>query len=55
MNIDQFELVEDGVYHRAGAITLVAGCLRCHESSLSQNRKRRRVAGLVISMPVKQD
>ncbi|MDP7016942.1 MAG: hypothetical protein QGG36_14150 [Pirellulaceae bacterium] len=52
---DQFELVEDGVYHRAGAITLVAGCLRCHESSLSQNRKRRRVAGLVISMPVKQD
>lgn len=52
---EEFEVVEDGVYHRAGAITLVAACLRCHESSLSLQRKRKRVAGLVISLPVKPE
>lgn len=50
-----FEVVEGGVYHRAGAVTLVASCLRCHETTLFQKRKKKRVAGLVISIPVKQD
>ncbi|MDP6060509.1 MAG: hypothetical protein QGH33_16515 [Pirellulaceae bacterium] len=52
---DDFELIEKGVYHRAGAVTLVASCLRCHEPTLMQNRRRKRVVGLVISIPVKQD
>jgi len=50
---ESFERVEDGVYHRAGSVALVAGCLRCHESGLIQRRQRKRVAGLVISIPVK--
>lgn len=50
---EEFEKVEDGMYRRAGAVTLFASCLRCHESALSQQRSKRRVAGLVISMPVK--
>ena len=49
---DALELVKDGVYHRAESITLVASCLRCHESGFVQKRKRRRVAGLVISIPL---
>jgi len=51
---EQFELIEDGVYHHAGAITLVASCLRCHEPNLFQKQKRKRVAGLVISIPIKK-
>jgi hypothetical protein len=50
---EDFEQVEDGMYRRAGAITLFATCLKCHESSLTQLRTKRRVAGLVISIPVK--
>ena len=51
---EAFELIKDGIYHRAGAITLVASCLSCHESGFVQRRKRRRVAGLVISIPVER-
>ncbi len=50
---ESFELIEDGVYHRAGAVSLVTGCLRCHETGLIQRRQRKRVAGLVISIPFK--
>ncbi|MBC8355473.1 MAG: hypothetical protein H8E66_26140 [Planctomycetes bacterium] len=50
---EDFELIEDGMYYRAGAVTLFASCLRCHETVLSQQRSKRRVAGLVISIPVK--
>jgi hypothetical protein len=48
-----FEKIENGVYRRAAAISLVASCLRCHEAGPVQNRGRKRVAGLVISLPVK--
>ena len=51
---EEFEQVEAGMYRRAGAVTLFASCLRCHESSLTQLRTKRRVAGLVISIPVKE-
>lgn len=50
---EEFEQVEDGMYRRAGAITLFASCLKCHESALTQLRTKRRVAGLVINIPVK--
>ncbi|HRX80273.1 MAG TPA: DUF3365 domain-containing protein [Pirellulaceae bacterium] len=51
---EEFEQIDDGMYRRAGAITLFASCLKCHESSLTQLRTKRRVAGLVINIPVKQ-
>ncbi|MBI2480315.1 MAG: DUF3365 domain-containing protein [Planctomycetia bacterium] len=50
---EEFEQIENGMYRRAGAITLFATCLKCHESSLTQLRTKRRVAGLVINIPVK--
>jgi hypothetical protein len=49
---EEFEQIESGMYRRAGAITLFASCLRCHESGLTQLQTKRRVAGLVISLPV---
>lgn len=51
----EFERVEDGVYHRAGAVALTAGCLKCHVSSLTRQVSKQRVAGLVITMPVKTE
>jgi hypothetical protein len=50
---EEFEQIEGDMYRRAGAITLFASCLRCHESALTQLRTKRRVAGLVINIPIK--
>jgi hypothetical protein len=50
---EEYEQIDHGMYRRAGAITLFASCLKCHESSLTQLRTKRRVAGLVINIPVK--
>jgi len=52
---EEFEQIEPGMYRRAGAITLFASCLKCHESALTQLRTKRRVAGLVINIPVKNN
>lgn len=52
---EEFEKIEDGMYRRAGAIKLFASCLKCHESALTQSVTRRRVAGLVISIPCKAE
>ena len=49
----EFELVEKGYYHRAGAIPLGAGCVNCHTGFFSKTPQSQRFAGLVISMPVK--
>lgn len=49
---EEFELVEKGIYRRAGAITLFASCLKCHAPA-PMRQDALRVAGLVISMPVK--
>ena len=51
---DVHEVVEDGVYRRAGPITLFSSCLKCHFPSRTA-RTRGRIAGLVISIPVKTD
>jgi hypothetical protein len=51
----EFELVENGVYRRAGAIPLSAGCIGCHAGATAKPTKIPRVAGLVISIPVSQD
>jgi hypothetical protein len=48
----EFELVEDGVYCRAGAIPLGAGCVTCHTGLLATTPQTERFAGLVISVPI---
>ncbi len=49
-----FERVENGLYHRAAAVTLFASCNKCHLSALS-SRRTGRVAALVITLPVRQE
>ena len=47
-----YERVENGVYQRAGAISLMNhGCLTCHHGFGKKNTKDR-FAGLIISIPV---
>jgi len=49
----EFERVENGLYHRAAAVTLFASCNKCHLSALS-SRRSGRVAALVITLPVRK-
>ncbi len=49
------EVVEDGYYRRAGAISLHSGCLSCHEGLFQSSSKKPRYAGLVISVPLEID
>ncbi|MBI1312846.1 hypothetical protein GC176_16275 [bacterium] len=51
----EFERIENGVYHRAGAVSLFAGCTKCHLSGIRPQQGVRSVAGLVISVPVKAE
>lgn len=48
----EFELVENGYYHRAEAIPLGAGCVSCHTPFFSKTPQTQRFAGLVISVPI---
>lgn len=50
----EFELVEKGFYHRAGAIPLGAGCVNCHTGFFSKTPQTQRFAALVISVPVRE-
>lgn len=50
---EEVDIVEDGYYRRAGAITLGSGCLRCHEGLFQATTNKPRYAGLVISVPIK--
>jgi len=52
---DEYELVEKGFYHRAGAIPLAAGCVNCHAGFFKTPPKSPRFAGLVISVPVNKE
>jgi len=52
---EEFERVEDGYYHRAGAIPLGSGCISCHTGFFSKAPNTPRFAGLVISVPVSRD
>ncbi len=45
------ETVENGLYRRAGRITLFGSCIKCHAPA-PMNQNVRRYAGLVISMPI---
>jgi hypothetical protein len=46
-----YESTEQGVYRRAGPITLTNHCLKCHVPDRKSTEDR--TAGLIISMPVK--
>tara|TARA_R110002111_G_scaffold262613_1_gene339538 strand:+ start:153226 stop:153855 length:630 start_codon:yes stop_codon:yes gene_type:complete len=51
---NDYERVENGVYQRAVAISLMNhGCLSCHVGFFKKNTKDR-FAGLIISIPVKE-
>jgi hypothetical protein len=52
---EDFELVEQGVYHRAAPIPLTAGCIGCHTGLMAPTSKSPRLAGLVISIPVSEE
>lgn len=48
----RYEEVDNGVYYSARSITLFASCQKCHLSALAQQNPGRRVAGLVVSLPL---
>ncbi len=49
----RFEEVKDDVLYSARSVTLLASCQRCHLSALARQNGGRRVAGLVIEIPLK--
>ena len=49
------EAVADGMYHRAGAVTLFGSCLKCHLSALTQQVQNERVAALVVRLPIREE
>ena len=52
---EEYELVKDGKYYRAGAITLRGTCLHCHVSALSEKVSELPVAAVVTIMPVVEE
>ena len=50
----EYEFVGKGVYRRAAAIPLRAGCVGCHTEMFSPSNKSGRVAALVISIPIQR-
>lgn len=52
---EEYELVENGYYRRAGAIPLASGCVNCHAGFFKAPPKSPRFAGLVISVPVDEN
>lgn len=47
-----FELAKNGVYRRAGSITLTNQCLKCHVPDRKNTANR--TAGLIIAIPVRE-
>lgn len=48
-----FELSENGMYRRAGSITLTNHCLKCHLPDRKTTANR--TAGLIIAIPVREE
>lgn len=49
---DEYDVVENGYYRRAGAILLGGGCISCHAGFFKAPPASPRFAGLIISVPV---
>ena len=52
-NKSRFEEINADVFYSARSVTLLASCQRCHLSALAQQNGGRRVAGLIIEIPLK--
>lgn len=52
---DEYVAVEKGYYTRATPIPLKAGCVGCHTKLFGTTAKTPRFAGLVVSIPVKDE
>ncbi len=52
---EELELVEDGYYRRAAPIPLSGGCIGCHAGLSADAGRTARFAGLVITIPVKDE
>ncbi len=48
-----YEIVEDGVYRRVGAIPLGASCVSCHTGFMAKTPQTNLFAGLVVSIPLR--
>lgn len=46
----EYERVENGVYRRAGSITLTNHCLKCHVPDRKTTENR--TAGLIVAIPI---
>ena len=51
----EIEAVEEGYYRYAGPIALHEGCLSCHDGFFKAPSKTPRYAGLVISIPIREE
>ncbi|MFK7777895.1 MAG: DUF3365 domain-containing protein [Gimesia sp.] len=52
----EYERVENGLYRRAVSVSLNNnGCLGCHLGFAANKNKKKRFAGLILTIPVKQD
>lgn len=49
---EEFEVIDNGIYRRVGAVRLGNGCVSCHTGFSINRPNTQRYAGLVISMPV---
>jgi hypothetical protein len=49
----ELEVVDNGVYRRAGLVVLSSECLKCHMPSRTSTRNR--AAGLVIGIPIQTE
>jgi len=50
-----YERIEAGTYYRATAIPFADSCISCHTGFFSKTPKSQRYAGLIISMPVREN
>lgn len=51
-NLNRFERISDERFISGRSITLFASCQKCHVSALTQQNGGRKVAGLVIELPL---
>ena len=52
---DEYEVVTDQTYQRAGVIHLGASCVSCHTGFFTEPAKTPRYAGLIISIPIETE
>ncbi len=46
------EVIEDGYFRQASAVSMTGGCISCHAGFFNQPSKSQKYAGLVISIPI---